>query len=273
MFSFFTNPKIAHPLLQTKDPKHQKIVENGFFLKGTGNVGVLLIHGWTCTPYEMYWLGKYLNKKGMGTYGVKLTGHGNSPTELANTKYKDWIQDITKAYEILKENYEHIHVVGNSLGGNFAATLAARKQDVRSLVMVGSPYKVRKGYIARFLSVFWPISRRFIEKKYPKYPAIPNDVISHFLTYKTYPTKNIKEVVKTIARFRILPPKIQQPTLIIESTADHVVTKNNMRIIYKKLKKAKRKEQMYIPDAYHNLLYNPKHIHIFKKIADFISSN
>jgi len=57
---------------------------NPFFFEG-GEVGCLLVHGFSGSPPEMQPMGDYLAGKGLTVLGVRLAGHGTSPEDMATT--------------------------------------------------------------------------------------------------------------------------------------------------------------------------------------------
>lgn len=52
-----------------------------FSLQG-GNIGILLIHGFTACPIDLKPLGEILNSFGYTVYAPLLAGHGRTPEEM-----------------------------------------------------------------------------------------------------------------------------------------------------------------------------------------------
>jgi len=48
----------ADPKLLFEEERH--LINQPFFWQGTNDKGILLVHGWTSTPYEVRRLGRYL---------------------------------------------------------------------------------------------------------------------------------------------------------------------------------------------------------------------
>jgi len=96
-----------------------------FEFKGS-NKGVLLIHGFTGSPFVLRFLGEHLNKK--GGYTVKaplLKGHGTSIEDMEKASWKDWIDDVKNAHKELEKECSKVYVVGYSMGGLLAIILAS----------------------------------------------------------------------------------------------------------------------------------------------------
>ena len=65
-----------------------------FFFPGAGKIartGCLVTHGFTGTPKEMRWLGKYLNKDGCTVCGIRLAGHATQPEDMIRSRFSDWL--------------------------------------------------------------------------------------------------------------------------------------------------------------------------------------
>ncbi|EAO52930.1 Carboxylesterase [Bacillus thuringiensis serovar israelensis ATCC 35646] len=89
-----------------------------------GDRAVLLLHGFTGNSADVRMLGRFLEKKGYTCHAPIYKGHGVPPEELVHTGPTDWWQDVTEAYQLLKDKgFEKIAVVGLSLGGVFSLKL------------------------------------------------------------------------------------------------------------------------------------------------------
>ena len=85
---------------------------------------VLLLHGLTGTPSELIPLGKALAEAGYAVYAPRHPGHGTSRADLFTCDETDWVRNSLDAYLDLQATYKTIHVVGHSMGGLLATTVA-----------------------------------------------------------------------------------------------------------------------------------------------------
>src|SRR4030042_3022482 len=90
------------------------------FLKGTGEIGCLLIHGWTSPPDELLPLAEHLNSFGYTVYAPLLLGHGTKPEDLEHVTWKDWLYKSRETLEEIKKHSRKVFVGGISMGGNLA---------------------------------------------------------------------------------------------------------------------------------------------------------
>jgi len=246
-------------------------IDKPFYFTGGNGRAVLLVHGWTTTPYELRRLGKYLHQKGYTVSAPLLTGHGTVPTDLENVPWKTWSKDVENAYLKLREKHKKIYVIGTSLGASLASILAGDNSDISGLVLMAMPYRLRMERLmwvfARFLLLF----KKYYKKYYP--PSFGSEeIVTRRISYQTYPIKSVLEILK-LARFsRRVMKKITQPCLIMQSSVDHIVTKKSLEQIFAKIN-SKIKQKKYIKDAYHTFISDIKNEHVFEDIGEFLDAN
>ena len=65
---------------------------------------IILVHGFTASPWETRELGEFLHKNGFTVYGVRLFGHG---TEVEQLKFSEWEQWYHSVEYSLKYDTPH----------------------------------------------------------------------------------------------------------------------------------------------------------------------
>lgn len=246
------------------------LANKSFYFKGNNRKAVLLLHGWSATPYEVRRLGKFLNEAGYTVYGPMLSGHGTTPTDLENVTYQDWLKDTDNFIKKLKDGYEKVYVGGTSMGATLALCAAKKDKDIAGLILMATPYKVRYeklGIMAlKFLSIFKKYRRKF----YP--PTFGSrSTITRLISYQKYPISSVLELSKLIKKSRENLDKITQPCFIMQSNTDHIVTRNSMRSLYKEINSQNKKKRC-IRKAYHTFISDIKNEHVFEEILKFIES-
>lgn len=107
-----------------------------------GDVGCLLVHGFSGSPLEMVPLGEALSNVGWTVAIARLAGHGTSPRDLARTTWRDWIASAADAYGDLRRRTRRQAIIGLSMGGAIALYLAAR-EGAGAVVAISTPIRVR----------------------------------------------------------------------------------------------------------------------------------
>lgn len=66
-------------------------------------VGVLLLHGLSDSPYSLRRLGKTLSESGAHVLGLRIPGHGTTPSGLVTVKWEDMAAAVVLSMRHLKE--------------------------------------------------------------------------------------------------------------------------------------------------------------------------
>ncbi|HOQ94622.1 MAG TPA: alpha/beta fold hydrolase [Sphaerochaeta sp.] len=96
---------------------------------------VLLLHGYTGYPGELIRPGIDLFEAGLDVFCPRLSGHGTSGKDFAHSRAEDWVGVAYDAYDYLRGEYDDVSIVGHSMGGAIATTIAAAF-SVKRLVLL-----------------------------------------------------------------------------------------------------------------------------------------
>lgn len=260
----FVNPELIFA-------EEKEFVNKPFFFKGDNGKGILLVHGWTSTAYEVRRLGKFLNEAGFTVAGPMLRGHGTKPEDLENVKWQDWKEDLLMAVENLKKNCDEIYLGGTSVGANLAIMLALEKPEVRGLILMAMPYKIKFEKLLWLWANLIILFKKYNKKYYP--PTFgASATITRIISYQKYSIKSALEVQKVFELSRKMLPEVKQPCFLIQSRHDHIVSYRSMDVIYAKLG-SKIKMKKYISRAYHTFISDIRNEHVFQDILDFLNKN
>jgi len=242
-----------------------------FKFPGTNGKAVLLIHGWTSVPYEVRRLGAFLNEKGYAVSGPVLTGHGSHPKNLKDVKWEKWLEDVERAFGELKKEHQKVYIAGTSMGANLAAMLAARHPEIAGLVLMAMPHTLRKEKAATWLAKFLSLFKTYQKKYYP--PSFGNKAfITRRVSYQIYPLKSVLEVFRLAKIVRRELSRVTQPCLIMQSTSDHIVTRDSLEKIFSGVS-SKIRRKKYIQKAYHTFISDIENEHVFQDILNFLEEN
>jgi carboxylesterase len=251
--------------------QEKEFLNQPFFFEGTNGKGILLIHGWTTTPYEVRRLGKYLNENGYTVSAPLLKGHGTIPKELENVKWEDWLEDVENAYNKLKETCDKIYVGGTSIGSCIAVNLAEKHPDISGLILMAMPYKIKFERIVFPFAKIYGKFKNYNKKRYP--PTFGGiNTITRLISYQTYSITSALETFELIRETRKKLSGIKNPAFLIQSLSDHVVAKKSLNYIFDSIGSVIKKKK-YIKRAYHTFISDIKNEHVFEDILNFLEEN
>ena len=206
------------------------------FLQGLkASPAILLIHGYSATPYELAWVSRQLNDLGYTVLTPRLPGHGTCKKDFLSSNWKDWLRCVSESYIDLASRHEKVYVGGHSMGA-LLGTILARHFDVKKLFLLAPAFKiVNKGIplpLMRFAKYFLKEVKRntisfFQDEKY-------NEAIKE---YKSYHYMAKLDDFYKIQRMAIKAlPHIRTAPLVVISKKDKLVPVSVKDFIDSKIK-------------------------------------
>ncbi|MBA3528603.1 MAG: alpha/beta fold hydrolase, partial [Propionibacteriaceae bacterium] len=193
---------------------------------GDAREGVLLIHGFTGSPWSMRAWAEHLESDGFRVAVPRLPGHGTSWQELSITQWQDWYACVERELAQLRKTCERVLVCGLSMGGGLALLLAERHcEDVSGLVLV-NPVITSTDKRAWAL----PVMRFFVSSL----PGIANDIAMPGMdecAYSRAPLSAAYSMTKMWREIRAHLDQVNQPLLLFRSAQDHVVDPSSGKAI------------------------------------------
>lgn len=153
-----------------------------------GDVGVLIIHGFTGSPMEMQPLADYLNERGMSTYLVRMAGHASDAKNLNLTTYRDWYESARYGYFLLKRNCKKIFIAGLSMGGLTAINVAGIN-GADGVILMAPCIRMRST-----ATKFSPVLSRFV-KLLPKLEIGEWSKVKKHMYYDKWPVTGIYQLL------------------------------------------------------------------------------
>lgn len=102
-------------------------------------IGIVLVHGFTGTPFEVRYLGEQLARQGFYVRAPLLPGHGTSLEDLDRMTWPDWAGAVERAADAMAARCARVAVVGQSLGGLLALHLGSRRPELAAIGTLAAP--------------------------------------------------------------------------------------------------------------------------------------
>lgn len=199
---------MSHPILAGAEP----------FSATGGPAGALVLHGFTGSPHSMRGIAQALADAGFTVELPLLPGHGTAVEDMVPTGWSDWYGAAQAAYDDLARRCDRLVVVGLSMGGTLAASLAA-DADPAGLVAVNP-------HVQPALPNVVEVLQGMLDEGEVTMPAIGGDIAKPDiveLAYDATPIAALLSLLDASATLVERLPSITCPTLIFTSRQDHIV--------------------------------------------------
>ncbi len=214
-----------------------------------GRPAALLVHGFPGTPGEMRALGQALHNTGWTVHGPLLPGFGPQVETLIDRQYSEWVAAVDEALAVLQREHDPVLLVGHSMGGALSIHVAAARPPT-ALVLLAPFWQLGTAWQR------WPflLLRPFFRQVRPFKRADFNDPelrrgVANFLPDVNLDDPEVQAALRTLAipttlfeqLYRVgqaayrLAPQVNRPVLVIQGTADEVVSPQRTRRLIKRL--------------------------------------
>lgn len=254
--------------------------------------GVLLVHGFSGSPYEMHMLAQVLHRRGFHVAVPLLAGHHRSLRELGQSRYPDWLNSADQALHTLwarlrqhAQSRPRIAVVGFSMGGlltielaqRYPATAAASDSASGSLAIDAVAVLASPLWLSPLADrgIRWLSRRRGLQRLFvPKLSGADlraRDLAPHRLRPLGMPLLALHSLVELMAQARSHLPQVLQPALIAHGEHDHTAPYACMSAFAAELGTASDQLTcLSLPRSYHQLLLDVEREVVFEAVTSHL---
>lgn len=242
----------------------------GFVLERANAPAILLLHGAGDTPQTLRYLAKDLHARGFHVKVPLLPGHGRSVADFARVTAEALLGASRDHYRELTSSHGWVGVIGLSMGGALAVSLAAESPTMPALVLI-APYLDMPPKIARAadLSWLWGWLTPVVGSTEGRSILNPDEARQN-LAYGIF-TANALRALREVARrgFASLPDVVA-PTLIVQSRTDNRIDPSVAERSFGRLG-AKEKRLEWITGAAHVITVDYGYEHVVALAGDWMS--
>jgi carboxylesterase len=207
------------------------------FELGVGPGACLLVHGFTGSPWDVRPLGEALAAGGFRVRGLRLPGHGTTPSAMLEAGAGDWLAACEEGLAGFRD--QRVAVVGLSMGALLAVVLAARHPDRVQAVVGLAPALRFKDALTRGLRHVRPLLR-VAERLHPWVHKSTTDLLDKEAraaapVLKAWPLRRLEDLWDVQDLARASAAKVRAPVLLAISRHDHVVDVRGARELARRL--------------------------------------
>ena len=242
-------------------PHSALLARQPFEFNPGSKTGLLCVHGFTGSPYEVRPLGEHFARKGWRVRGIVLPRHGGLPDALKGARWQEWPAAARAALDELSASCEHVFIVGLSMGGLVTTSLAAQESakpgsKLRACAMLAAPsalydsrsklvklgqYVIPWFYPLKFVNFNNAATRAHIQ--HVTGITFDFDDAQKVSAYKNaikLPTGAIAQLLRYIDHSRALLPQVRTPAFVAQGTRDTVVARDSADVIGARLGSARK---------------------------------
>ena len=197
------------------------------FSMAGGPITVVLLHGYTGAPAELFLLAEVLHAQGFGVEAPLLVGHGTCLEDLMPVQPRQWLEQVDGVVDRLLDQGQRVVVAGLSLGSILAIQAGMRRPRVEAVIAYSPPIVSGdpRALIAPLLSLLLP-----------SVPRPPDDFVDpataeRVWKYPRWPSRCSVRVLDLIAATRRQLGNLHQPLLVMASTLDNVITRRGVELL------------------------------------------
>ena len=183
-----------------------------------GEVGALMVHGFTGSPFSMRPWGEYLAAHGLTVVGPRLPGHGTRWQEMNLTRWQDWYGEVERGFDRLRGTCDQVFVMGLSMGGTLSLRLAEEKGDDLAGVVTVNASLLTLRREAKLLP--------YLCRVVPSLKAVGDDIKKPGVTEHAYTRTPLRAANSLAQLWKVVGAdlgRITQPLLAFRSAEDHLV--------------------------------------------------
>jgi carboxylesterase len=250
--------------------------------EGKNENAVLLFHGLTGAPGELYHLAKRLYDNGFDVYCPVLPGHCRGTEAIKKTGWKEWRSFALNEYDSLKKNYQNVYLTGICLGSVLALSVASERKSVAAVSCLSTTLFLN-GWGIPWFSFLLPLVLYTVLKFFYAFPeggafGVKNhdarEKVKKSYTKEDsnyldcFPIICVLEMLRLSRHTRRVMHKVTSPVIIFHSSRDDFTSTKSADVVYRKIS-SKTKEYIILKNSYHLITLDNEREDVFNGTVDF----
>jgi carboxylesterase len=194
----------------------------------------LLVHGLNGSPHDLQDLAAHLRQFDIAAETLLLPGHDIHHRQAAHFGWGDWLHAVTTRFTELAQRHEHVAIVGHSLGGALALSVAAHEPRVAAIATLCAPAELHHGLssivgVGRHLTPYVPVFREDISDRLER-RAYRRRKVTNWM-----PMAPLQTLLQALPILRTNLDAVTCPALIVAARRDHVVPMRDGVFLHKNI--------------------------------------
>ena len=231
--------------------------------------------------------GRYANvvdhfvPRGYALFGFDLPGHGKSFGRRVHIRrFSDYVQAVDRCFDMIDESFPDIPIflVGHSMGGLIAATYLLDCRDRPAGAVLSAPsIKAHDSVspvtvaVGKLLSSLIPTAGilQLEAEGVSRDVKVVTDYKNDPLVYRGKITARLAaELLAAMQRVSAEAARITLPLLLLQGSADRLVSPEGARLLYEKVSSSDKKILIY-EGLYHEVFNEPEHSQVLRDVDDW----
>ncbi|HEY9685876.1 MAG TPA: alpha/beta fold hydrolase [Coleofasciculaceae cyanobacterium] len=237
----------------------------------------LMLHGLGGGVYEMSPLARELHAAGHSVMAFNYPGHDVPAQRMPDSQWQDWYGSAETAYRELAAQHQHVSIIGFSTGCVLGLRLASefmRHQPVHRLILLSPFLKVRmqwyylltpEFYVRRFGRMLRDVPRSRLPINDPEMERLAR----RSCYFQTFNLPSVLSALDLIEEVHPELPRIDTPTLIVQSRRDRIVCPSGAETLMQRLGSV-HKQVHWLENSDHVLLLDTERETVTRHIRNFI---
>lgn len=239
-----------------------------FILTGNTNTVLLLIHGFTASPSEIYPVARLIHEMNSCTIsGILLPGHGSSPQMLNRCTWKDWYRTVEIELNYLLETYEQVLVGGLSMGALLAIYAGLKIKGLKGVIAINAPIYNKNPFLTGCAPIL-----KYIKPYYPK--RVDQEMVelekAGRFAYRVMPVKAFHSLMQLRRIIMQGISDLEIPILVVQSMRDDSVDIRSGQYLYEKTRTAGSR-LIELPESRHIATMGSEKERIAQEIVAFMA--
>lgn len=233
------------------------------------STAVLLLHGFTGSPWEVRPLAESLAARGFFVRAPRLPGHGTTPEDMLWVTWREWLAAAEAAFDSLTR-FPRVCIAGLSMGGLLGLLLAERHgARVSKLVLMAPVMRVQRR-AGRLLERLGPgplqgFAAKWLEKTTTDLEDDAARAQSPVLP--RYPLGRLLDLFELQRLARRAAPRVMAPTFIAAAVQDHVVQLESIEALHADMPGSRF---LVLQRGFHILTHDVDRARLTAEVAEFI---